>query len=274
MISLRIFLCTAVLFFMVEIAGNAVLSTGDDVLVQYQLNKLNDEADIIFFGDSSLGNSLDAAYASALTGKRVLNFALTGRYGLVGSRIMIEKYLARHRPPQAIIVVLSADSFPRKINENEIKMLLNRDLILTQLISARRLFMAVQARFLSGGKSVIVNDYVKQGSKINPRKPGRVILHKISEVNSNSGTAIGELCAQKGIRCLMACGPILDVFALSASDYFKGLPVFKGLSPAVTATPFAIAPEDVGDSVDHVAPEKRRESTRRWAGFIEQELAR
>ncbi len=269
MIDLRIFFLTALLVLAAIAVGNFILPTNDDILLSHQLNKLNESADIIFVGDSSLGNSLDAEFASLMTKKKVVNFALTGGYGLIGSQIIIEKYLERHSPPEAIFVVQTVDSFSRSINANDIKLALNRDIVPSQLISARRLYLALKSYFSKNDKVDITNDYIKQGNKIDANVKSKLILHRMSDVNSNAASAIGAICARLKVKSYLACGPILDRYKFVADSYFSSLPKFHGLNTICTLTPFGISKEDIGDSIDHVAPEDRKKYTLKWVELIE-----
>lgn len=75
-------------------------------LFNTQLNKFSttNEVCIAFFGDSALGNAIDAKLFSELSGQKSINLALTGKYGYAGSYNMIKRAVREYRLSNVILM--------------------------------------------------------------------------------------------------------------------------------------------------------------------------
>ena len=80
----------------------------------YQDNKANTStADLIFVGDSSLGNSIDAELFSKLASRRAENYALTAGFGLRGSLDMVKKIHQRNPALRTVVLMQTVDIFTK-----------------------------------------------------------------------------------------------------------------------------------------------------------------
>jgi hypothetical protein len=77
---------------------------------------------------------------------------------------------------------------------------------------------------------------------------------------------IAKLCAESGLRCLYAHGPTLDAICAASGAYLQEISARvrdAGLT-VVEGTPVCLPPEHVGDSPDHVRPDRKQLYTRRY----------
>lgn len=88
---------------------NYVINYNESIL-RYQRHKLNtSETDYrtVILGDSSAGNAIDAALFSTLTGKKTINLALTGDFGIYSAVVMLQNALQHYPQLQTAVIVFS-----------------------------------------------------------------------------------------------------------------------------------------------------------------------
>ena len=85
-----------------------------EVLLDHQRAKLaGDLGSVVFVGDSSLGNAVNAQLFSQLSGSKATNLALTAGYGYQGTLQMIEAVL-KHRHPSDFVIVQTPEMMMRR----------------------------------------------------------------------------------------------------------------------------------------------------------------
>ena len=83
--------------------------TDNDIIKNYQINKVNQNnfssTNILFVGDSSCGNAINAEYFTKLSHQKTSNLALTGSWGILGSLGMIKKAKNKNIIIKNIIII-------------------------------------------------------------------------------------------------------------------------------------------------------------------------
>ncbi len=80
------------------------------------LGKLDEPVDWLVLGDSSCNQGVVPAVLEEELGGRALNLCMVGNITVLGDLWLLEEYLARFDPPQAIILVHVYDVWPRSLN--------------------------------------------------------------------------------------------------------------------------------------------------------------
>ena len=236
----------------------------------------------VFVGDSALGNAIDAALWSDLSGASSVNLALTGSYGFAGSLNMLRRSLRAGRP-RRVVIMHTVDMLMRPSSDSGYLMTAgDGDLSLTQRIGLRwRRAMNVEEALgaadwawrtiLRGGRPPalrqlpIENDYVRQGRPIVvPRSAAGFSPDAIDRAGLGYLTQIGDLCRREGLDCLFAFGPLAEPICGRSDAYFRAAAaeIERAGLPLLAARPVCLAANEVGDSNDHVRPSEKARFTR------------
>lgn len=253
-------------------------------LVQFQKRKLAAARDIttLFVGDSSLGNSLDAALYSRLSGEKALNLALTGGFGYEGTYNMI-KAAADCQPLRRVVIIQTVDLLTREpwpdgylysanspadfLELHPRDMLEYLDRAANILLSWRTLQEALDRHLGRGPKQLeFAGDYPRQSTPLtaermaNARIAAPPRLERIAWLRK-----IARFCAARGIRLSYLHGPLNAAVYENSGSYISvansaleasGIP----FDPAILLLP----PEETGDAFDHVRPGFKPHTTRKY----------
>ncbi len=261
-------------------------------IYEYQRAKVDPQQtiDIAFVGDSSLGNAIDAALFTQLSGQTTVNLALNGSYGSGGAYNMARKVL-EHHVPRLIIVMQSIDIGRRKeafagfyFSAEPAQLLTTSPVRVLELYfslkTARRVVEHVWKFGLTAQATTFDGDYIQQGPADpspeqevakNPLRTNMIAQAQIDYIGK-----LAQLCASHDAQCVYVYGPIFEGYCAQAQDYIDnmtaqieaaGLDVVKG-------TPLCITPADVGDSVDHIRPGLKQEYTRRYFELLRVDIDR
>lgn len=250
-------------------------------LYSYQLNKIstNDAVDVVFIGDSSLGNGVDAVRIAALTGKRAINLALTGAYGYGGTYNMLRRSLTRWRPALVVIMhtpdmmtrTASFDGFLyTALSTSDLFDVPPRALVATfanldTIVSAgRRMLKAMTG----AGRTSIENDYVRQGPPLVTTISSGGVLGGIPPASLNREQLyylerISGLCKEANVNCVYAHGPWLDTLCEYSREYFSvaAEAISRTGLRIVPNTPVCFPRQQMGDANDHVHPATKSSAT-------------
>lgn len=267
-----------------------------ETLLAHQLGKIGAglAPDIIFVGDSSLGNAISASAWSDLSSSRALNLALTGSFGYEGSYNMIRRVIA-WQPPRRVVVMQSADMLQRDPSPEAY--FLTAPGLLSPLVvfwrftlGARQVedaitFAAsyVRGRLRGAPPSVapatgqIVNDYIKQGPRLTSNPNAEIWSER--SVRSDKAYYLGliaKLCTEHGIDCIYAHGPLMEPNCSLSTAYFSQaarIIAAKGIRLAQVG-PICFSEREVGDSIDHVHPDFKLAYTRKYYDLIAPQFRR
>ena len=253
-------------------------------LVDFQKDKLRDSppAEVIFVGDSSLGNCIDADLFTRLSGKQSLNLALNGLFGLEGSYEMILWALDRH-PVKKVVVIQTMDMLTRQRRPEAFIYTLHRpsDLFSADVFETADNLETLVSVFFSGkllveciesldhkltSPLVFVSDYVKQSKPITARH---------AEEDNLDGTIrrdrlvwlsrIKVLCASRGVDLIYLHGPIYDDAVAENPRLIEA--INNAIRKTGVHSDFVIETmtfRELGNSIDHVIPSEKDDFTRRY----------
>ena len=241
-------------------------------LISYQREKIDriSSLDIVLLGDSSLGNSLDAAILSENTGLRIENFALNGVLGYEGNYFLLKRIHNRHPNIKKVLLMqtigLSTRSFSimgvlENINsfdefvdlDFKYKYKLIRGL--PSYLNSIRLYQLVDR------KSYIHNDYIKQKNEsysdsqiellkknYNPKKINDDKIYFLSKIS--------KYCEENNIDLVYMHGPI---YSEIKKNQILQLQRFKTKLDSMNIEYFnyenKLDLEELGDREDHLSPE-------------------
>lgn len=264
-----------------------------DYLYQYQREKIRTSSpvDTVFLGDSSLGNSIDAAAMEKLLGRPTLNLALTGSYGYGGTFNMLLHALERH-PLRNVVIAQTVDMPLRLPMIHSMGYVQTSDGLSTDILpwtSRAKLWLRLYVNWqtLQGvtkgfanavskpsgtdaDSGLIVNDYILQGKRLaaeNFKLPLAAGPPPISHDSTIFLERIGEVCRQRGLNCIYMFPPLYEkacpyygptIAATAAMAERLGFTVVEG-------GPICLPAEMVGDSADHISPQFKSFSTETYA---------
>lgn len=257
-----------------------------EALLAFQFNKLQrivGPVETVFVGDSSLGNAIDAAEWSRLSGHRALNLALTAGYGLRGSLHMIQRSVQAARPKNVVIMQSPAifgigpgiEGLPETVEPGPIaaihrfwQVTMSRQNIGQSIGWLRRwllwhLRLGLPPQFQAQN---IDGDYVRQTDR---RLVVKGTVLDSSRIVGSSEAAlrdIHDLCRAEHLNCIFAYGPVVQPICDESRQYLQKSEEIVAASRIANGTrnPICIPLEDMGDSWDHVAPTKKAEYTGKY----------
>lgn len=236
-------------------------------LLELQRAKLDgDLGEVIFVGDSSLGNAVDVRTWSSLSGRTATNLALTGIYGFDGSLAMLRAVLARKQPTDVVIMqaagmtTRTSEVLPPRLTKfrNGLDALATAFLETMNLPQIRSSIRWLHAWLLGdlGTTGVIDNDYVRQSGRASDL-PGRVgDPEQVRLRNAVPLGRIADLCNRYRMNCIYVHGPI------SAPACDASVPFFAAANQLIASSGLKVVGEhsvclygdEVGDSPNHAAP--------------------
>jgi hypothetical protein len=246
--------------------------------------------DILFLGDSALGNAIDAKRVAALSGKTTLSLALSGgALGLPAIATQLED-IAQRATITNLVIMVSPEDYRRRFGSSVDGFVLANHAHLGRILTIPPRF-ALQAvgsliRFLFDD-GVVTDGWntLTTGTHDLGDCEGCAELDYIAQEPNGKLTdddikawkgpvkdydfflkRIATLCAQRGINCLYSHGPLIQAVLDLNPGYVAAIDrklAKAGLQP-VSPYPMIIPPDEVGDSVNHVRPDLRGAYTERF----------
>ena len=256
-------------------------------LYRYQLAKLDSrkQIDVVFVGDSSLGNSIDAQYLSGRTGLPAINLALTGAYGYGGTLNMLRRAVAVFHP-KVVVIVQTADMLTRGnahegfihtvLDANELLTVPPRD-VLAVVANLDNIVSMLRRLVRSTGvlSNTFDNDYIRQSSPLDSHRSfGALDPASINPIQLEYIKRIAQYCRDAGTRCIYAHGPLVDRPCKHSEGYFREANAFLGKAglSVVAGTPVCIPAEAIGDAPDHVAPTHKHQFTDLYLDLLSKDV--
>lgn len=249
---------------------------GSGGLVGYQQAKLTTEAPavILFFGDSSLGNALDAAYFSKESGKRTINLATTEALGF-GADLALFHQASRRHAPRLVVFMHTMLALQRPASHLGL-LAAGRDVATFAALPAASLREAAnEALGLVRGSGKLLradlmpraeftSDYVKQRERTDS-----LYVPTLERDDAHPGKgvylrALASHCRTLGTKCVYMFGPVPAPLYEATARYrsaARSLVEASGI-PVLDAV-LALPPEAIGDDYDHVHPSHKTAVTRR-----------
>jgi hypothetical protein len=252
-----------------------------EVLLERQRAKLADDlGNIVFVGDSSLGNAVDAQLFSRLSGAKAANLALTAGYGYQGTLRMVEAVLKRHHPSD-IVIVQTPEVMMRRPDPADFDLAPASTLSpvgrfrrrwldtmnLDQLEEAVRYVLFSSDRRADERRGQIFrDDYIAQRDK--PANLPPASHFDVRKINAGNGAVLAKIagiCQKAEVNCVYLHGPWADPVCHRISGYLAAVDQIVRQSGLILADGEAecLAPDEVGDQADHTAPAAKDKMTRR-----------
>ncbi|MCC7251044.1 hypothetical protein [Hyphomicrobium sp.] len=256
-------------------------------LFSYQVDKLEGASPIgvLFVGDSSLGNAIDARQWQDATGSVVINAALTGVYGYEGSLEMLRRAVDT-RGVQTVVIMQTPDMMMRPDSYESLLFSASslsslKDVPPFTLVSwllSKEIPLSAWRRLRRGTHPIKEKmrewDYIPQGAPENTRaKFPQLVPFSAASINpgkTDSLVRLARYCAEHGLRCLYAHGPVAEPLCSDKGGYYSQVNAIirsTGLD-LVSDTPICLTRNEIGDSLDHVSPELRRTISTRYFDLI------
>lgn len=279
-----VFLLGAISYFGLR---NGLLDFAFSDLFQYQLSKLQSQrhADIVFVGDSSLGNAIDAEYFSKQTGMFAVNLALTGAYGYGGSYNMLRRALDRWHPRVVVIMqtpdmmtrsqvhegfihtaITAEDIFTAPLKE-VLTVLGNVDMIISMVRRTLKAYVPTNSR--------IVGDYILQSAPLSSQVKRAAVSGKERSSDLDQAqlyylSKIAQICHDSGIKCMYAHGPWLEGLCNRSRQYLTAASSAISQTGMIMllGTPVCVPEQDIGDSLDHIHPARKRDYSDIYLGKL------
>ena len=261
-----------------QFAGLKIQKTPYEILTLYQYDKAKQSnADLIFVGDISLGNSIKAQLFSKEASLKAENYALSATSGFRSS-YEIMKTAYEHNPKlKTVVLMQTVDIFTRdKVSEYKFPIRYfafgnfeGVDLDILNLATFNLFTKAIRKRIQNKNNpsAEIANDYIAQSPRLGsdaifgPLKPSQIkpdtleYLYKIS-----------QYCQDKKLNCVYAHGPRVEDFCENSKPYLEAINKLIKLTKLSLAegSPLCIPRSKLGDAGDHVLPTYKAEFTRRY----------
>lgn len=255
-----------------------------------------DGVDTVFLGDSSLGYAINSSEFDRVSGTRSVNLALTGGHGHAGALVHLRR-LAREQPGIEHVILFfnvdlmsSGDSLdgrffmspwpvePALSPRYQVELLrvyVNRlsdwreaaNLIWLLVSGTEKLVISQELRdrgyIMSGGRIALDSPHIKQYDM--PRQVAHTGLMFLRGVSA--------LCEQNAWNCIYVHGPMIEraIERNEAEDrYLREASRVLGEIGLTLLDwrPLEISDEDRGDTIFHVAKDKRDVFSRRYAELL------
>lgn len=262
-------------------------------LKKIQINQINTSSEILFVGDSSLGNAVDANLFTKLSHRKTLNLALTGSYGYAGSFNMVRRALQDLKIHQVFVVhtldilqrptsyegYLYTMLYPNDISHlttGEVFNLGNSFLnIIFSGSNLEKIWNSYQSKNVSDSirEDLKANDYVVQNSKKKASLHLDPIQGSLNKDEFRFLVKLNNLCKKSKVKLIYVHGPIAMVVRQSSQSYIQEVNqelAKRGISyiPDV----IEIKPQNLGDEIDHVAPKAKPIYTHRYFQLLKSYL--
>ncbi|MBF0380250.1 MAG: hypothetical protein HQL69_04480 [Magnetococcales bacterium] len=289
---LLVVFASMVLFIMIlaiiSIAGmryNWVSMTNFHVLSYEKLKVENlDGEEILFLGDSSLGNAIDAKLFTEISNKKSINLSLSGSFGFAAPlnllRRAIEKtqvktvvlfYHGAHMTtgPAYMQYLQSVYSFTNDFAEYSIREVA-RLLFNPQMLSNIAQWWWRRAKGEKVYEIDFSHDYVPQLQRMNAEKTFKKYVDMPIAVEDFKPEKlfylkrIAKLCKDENLRCIHVHGPIIKPRCDNSKPYFNlehsKLKAEDGLT--VITDLVCMPKSDLGDTIAHIHPGVKDKYTR------------
>ncbi len=254
--------------------------------INHQKIENNPDVEVVFLGDSSLGNTIDERVFSYETGRKTISLPLSELYGFAGDLNLLRAVLKKSTPRQ---VILMHTPFSFSKDPAYLGYLLTSPFYLDAFIkypafskyylramirAAQGLTWAKVKKFLRADRNKMESEirrfgYIKQGPKMHSlpgqlKIEGGISLHKEIFIKQ-----IAQLCMIHKIDCYYVPGPFAKPLAkLNYKDYQQNREFLQALGINYWAAEVFLDVADLGDYLDHPDPKLKHELTRYYASKI------
>lgn len=243
-----------------------------EILFDYQRKKASSSnTEIIFVGDSSLGNSIDSETFSTLSNSRTNNYALTGKFGFKGSLYMAKQ--AENPNLKTVIFMQTLYMFTLDVATVYVpsSKVLGLDISVFNFSAFKEFFIAIKRKAFKQNHDkkelTFKNDYIEQ--KL-PNSPDLIYdslkLKNIKLKKAKELYKISSYCQSKKLNCIYIHGPMVEDVCMNSKEYIEAvnqLVIQSGLKLA-RAEPVCIPKDKLGDAKDHVRSQFKKDYTKQF----------
>ncbi|MBN1328597.1 MAG: hypothetical protein JXA54_03900 [Candidatus Heimdallarchaeota archaeon] len=261
-----VFLFGVSIFFILILRVTTDLDTAHhSQLVRFQKNKIDtqDSISILFIGDSSLGNSINAQLFTKLTKQTTSNCALSGRFGYAGTYNMLKYAYHKHKELKNVVVMqivdiqsgeVRCDGYVRSMNSlfDFIESLWDTKFaIITDCLN-----FIYSCKFHSPYILTIENDYPKQTSKLENISPYKLEPDSIiSDSKMFYLKKIKDFCNKNKLNLIYTHGPKFKGILNMSEEYIKKANNnINELNVNLISTNIPFAKSEIGDDENHISP--------------------
>ncbi|MEO5331553.1 MAG: hypothetical protein H7839_05975 [Magnetococcus sp. YQC-5] len=261
-------------------------------LLHYQFDKLDHappDLDLVFLGDSSLGLSVDAVAFSRLYGKPAMNLALAGWMFNLPSMYNMLLHVTRKTKVRTMVLMLTPHDY-ELLESNRVDLAFQGvvrtarfdfDMLLWSLreyhiyflislfqeLSLKNIIHGIKYRYSYipyNYKDEIVNDYQPGGvnryvlaGELVPLETIKKQFMVASRRHLAALQAIGATCRTFGIRCIYSHGTVFEQTARNSKKMIMEINTMVKSAGLILADPdpVFIRHHELGDSVNHIAPQ-------------------
>lgn len=262
-------------------------------ILRHQKRKILEDSqpfETIILGDSTAGTGIDSEYMTKLSGRRILNLALTGSFGLGGALALLQRVPDR-MGVRNVILVFSVDAmgsrvahdgfvlaggFPTAVRlpPEDIVGLARRYLVRYTDGSAALDHILTGFRKLPPAVELRTYDYPLSFQRIDRENIDYLPPKSVARTARAYLAQISKLCRERGFRCVYVHGATLEEiiepakpFIDSANRHIEEV----GISLA-SGVPIGFSFSQRGDTVFHIHPTERSWLTRRYFELIERAI--
>jgi len=243
-------------------------------LINYQREKIDriSSLDIVLLGDSSLGNSLDAAILSENTGSRIENFALNGYLGYEGNYFLLKRIHERHPNIKKVLLMQAVGVSTRNFsimgvleNINSFDEFVDLDFKYKyKLIRGLPSYLnSIKLNQLISRKGFFSNDYIKQKGDLELKT--LKIKYKKENINKDKIfflSKISNYCKEHKIDLVYANGPIYQEIYDNSKAYLQNFEAkLDSMNIKYLKYIDKLNLTELGNTEDHLSPELKSTHT-------------
>ena len=248
--------------FFLNVVGNFVI--GDKLLLNYQLDKINNEkkkVKTIFVGDSSLGHAINASIIESITGKKTLNLALNANVSYSGSFGMLENY--KFDNLENIYILSSLDSWRKTLDSSVYdRITSNKNLlekykwILKSNFNYKVFYQTLTFAVFSEKYPAISDDYLERSNR-------KIKIDEFKKINENKIKYLKKIfnyCFEEKINCKFYHTPIVEYHCQNSISKKYISNVFNLLEKNkinYSKTLFCYDNNSFTDSMDHLSEKQK-----------------
>ena len=292
-LALTLGAATALLFAAIGLVGieSGLAGRRESLLLDNRLEEVGRPdfaAQLVLVGDSTLGNAIDDRLFARLSGVPAANLALNGAFGFAGTANMIER-AARHPSVRTVVIVQALDIITRPPSPlGDLQTRADGGHSPSHWLGLARAYFdwttvgaTVQELWRAAlGLSTPVQmsgDYIRQDPDPtalqreidrNQRRPLRP-----DDIDPSARRDLGriaEACKANRLRCVYAHGPMMEEICAASRPFIDRLTAIAEQAGLVVVrgSPLCVPRQDLGDTIDHIAPALRGWSTRRYVELL------
>ncbi|MDQ1284095.1 MAG: hypothetical protein QG620_443 [Patescibacteria group bacterium] len=256
-------------------------------LYRYQLDKIKQTKQIstLFVGDSSLGNAIDSDEFSRLSSQSSINCALTGLYGYEGSYNILKIAHKYHPEIENVVIMQTLDMQTRPLSYAGYMRTTNSANDFMELSIREKIYFvrefsyyvkSIRLNYSANKEKIIENDYIQQAQRKDVPYAYVVEELNIGAINPEKNKFLARIvkyCRNNNLNLIYINGPIHEEIASRSDSYVDTAnKIISETGVQLVSDIVSIKENDLGDSVDHIRPDLKKEYTIRYYELVKKYL--